>query len=65
MQTSQGALQDERTLQICPHYILLQKVSPYENEEYRERLGDTYQRKDVHSRQWRFVARDGITFFEQ
>ena len=36
------------------------RLRPYKGEEYRDRLGHTFQRKDVHSRQWRFVAYDGF-----
>ena len=41
---------------------LLLKLRPCKGAEYRERLGDTVQRKDVRSRQWRFVEYDGIVF---
>ena len=61
---SQRALQDKRTLQWCPQNKILQKWRPCTNEEYRDRLGDTLQRKDVHSRQWRFVTHEGIIFSE-
>ena len=37
---------------------------PYKGEEYRDRLDDTFQRKNVHCRQWRFVTYDGIIFCE-
>ena len=43
---------------------LLQKVCPCKGEECRDRHGDTFQRKDVHRRQWRFVTYDGIIFSE-
>ena len=38
--------------------------SPCKGEECRDRHGDTFQRKDVHRRQWRFVTYDGIIFSE-
>ena len=43
---------------------LLQKLRPYKGEEYRDRLSDTFRRKSVQSRQWRFVTYDGAVFFE-
>ena len=36
-------------------------MSPQRREEYRDGLGDTFQRKDVHSRQWGFVTYDGLS----
>ena len=59
-----GGLQHRRTLQRCPQHKLLQKLRPCTGEEYRDRLGDTFQRKSVHGSQWRFVAYDGIIFAE-
>ena len=56
IQTSQRALQDKRTPQWCPQKKLLQKLRTYKGEEYRDWLGDTFQRKGAHSRQWRFVT---------
>ena len=35
-----------------------------QKKKYHDRLGDTLQRKDVHSRQWRFFAHDGTIFSE-
>ena len=43
----------------------IQKLRPSKGEEYRDQLGDTFQRKDVHCRQWRLVTHDGTIFFEQ
>ena len=51
-------------LQWCPQNKLLQKLPLCKGEEYRDRLGDTFQRKDVHSWQWGFVTHDGIIFSE-
>ena len=39
-------------------------LRPYKGEECRDKLTDTFQRKDVHSRQWRLVSHDGIIFSE-
>ena len=33
----------------------------HKGEEYRDRLGDTFQRKNVHSRQWCCVTCDGLS----
>ena len=57
-------LQDERTLQWCPQNKLLQKLCPCKGEKYSDKLGDTFQRKGVQSRQCRFVTYDGIIFSE-
>ena len=62
IQTSHRALQSKRTVQRCPQSKLLKKLGPIKGEEYRDRLGDTFERKSAHSRQWRFVTHDGIIF---
>ena len=60
-QTSQRALQ-ERTLQGSPQkqYFFRNDVL-HRGEEYRDRLGDTCQRKGVRSREWRSVTCDGLS----
>ena len=65
IQTSQGALQDERTQQGCPQNKgLFRSLCSYKGEAYRDRIGDTFQRKAVHCRQWRCVTYAGIVFSE-
>ena len=61
----------EELFKIKGHYSDVHKTNwlkslrPYKCKEYHDRLGDTFQRKVVHCRQWCFVPYDGITFFEQ
>ena len=61
-QLHKSALQVKRTLQWCPQNELRQKSRPYKDKEYHDLLGDTFERKEVRSRQRRLMTHDGIIF---
>ena len=63
-QTSQRPLQDKGDDSDVNKTNFFRCYVADKGEEYRDRLGDTFQRHGVRGRQWRFITHDGILFSE-